>query len=168
MVLSLALLGPRTSSADAPEVGAELGFSQRALYRVPIELVSFGGFFGGQSPHVAYGLPFGVEWGKTFEGLTVFQGRLGLLVEGIVGRARFGGGLGVGGLSIARATNSNSLGAMFIDTTFRISADIVRFGASRSTSEDELFARPALFVASELRVNTAQVWGPSLTFGVRY
>ena len=167
-VMSFGLLWPGTSSADAPEAGAEVGFSQRALYRVPIELVSLTGLIGGQGTHLAYGLPFGVEWGKTLEGLTVFQARLGFLLEYVAGRVRVGGGTGIGGLSIWRATNSNTLGAVFADVTVRVSADVVRFGAPRDSGETRDTARSALFVASEMRVNTAQVWGPSVSFGIRY
>lgn len=172
-VLSLGLLWPSMSSADAPEAAFEVGFSQRALYRVPIEMVSFAGLIGGQGTHIAYGLPFGVEWGKTLEGLSVLQGRLGFLLEYIAGRVRVGGGTGIGVLTIWRATNANTLGALFADVTVRVSADVFRFGSQRPSGEDEDTARSdtarsALFVASEIRANTAQVWGPSISFGARF
>lgn len=168
MTLSMGLLGAGTAAADTPEVAVEAGFSHRALYRVPIEMVSFAGMFGGQGEHVSYGLSFGFEWGKTLEGLTVMQGRLGLIVEWVEGRARLGGGFGLGGVTIARATNTNSLGVLFIEGVLRASADLVYFGARRDNVDGKITARPALLLAAELRTNTARVWGPSLLLGVRY
>ncbi|HEX7601752.1 MAG TPA: hypothetical protein VF316_09110 [Polyangiaceae bacterium] len=162
-----ALLWPCLSWADVPEVGGELGFSQRSLYLVPIELGSFTVALGGRTSRVAYTVPLGVDWGGTLEGLRVIQGRLGFLVEAIVGRARFGGGLGVGFLAISRVTRVDSFNQPYAEAVLRTSADIVRFGEPR-VLRDGRTTRAAFYVASELRVNTALVWGPSLFLGVRY
>lgn len=163
-----ALLVSRSSSATL-EAEGDVGFGQRSLYGVPIELVALRATLEGRTPHVAGGARFGFEAGQTLQGLTVLQGSIGFLVEYVVGRARFGIGGGIGILSIPRATRGDPLSAAFVEGTLRISVDLVHFGPSRLLRLDAPEeTRPALFLASELVLNSARVWGPSVLLGVRY
>ena len=185
VVLSLGILLSRTALAEVTEGGAEVGFAQRWLYRVPIELGTVSASFAIRTPSLSFSFPFGIEWGKTLEGLSVFQGRAGFLLEGVVGRLRLGFGTGVGGIAIARVTTSESFNAVFLDVVGRVSVDLARFGAPRPLARSRSFpalpaegevpidgedatARSAFFVATEFRANTAQVWGPSISLGARY
>lgn len=172
--LSLVLLWSSTSQAAATEGGVEVGFAQRWLYRVPIELGTLSAGFAIRTPGLSYSFPLGIEWGRTLEGLSVLQGRLGFLLEGIVGRLRLGFGTGVGGLTISRVTSSGSFDAAFLDMVGRVSVDLAPFGDTRTidgggtVDGEHATTRSALFVATEFRANTAQVFGPSLSVGVRY
>lgn len=168
VVALAAWIVPRVASATL-EAEADAGFGQRALYGVPMGLATLRGTVGGRSTHAAGGVRFGFDGGATFEGLTVLQGTVGFVVEYVVDRARFGFGGGVGILSIPRATRGEALTAAFVEGTLRISVDLVRFGAARPVGlDDTVTTRPALVLASELTLNSATVWGPSLLLGVRY
>jgi len=172
--LSLGLLWPSASQAAVTEGGVEVGFAQRWLYRVPIELGTLTGAIAVRTPGLSFSFPVGLEWGRTLEGLSVFQGHLGFLLEGVVGRLRLGLGTGVGGLTISRVTSSGSFDAGFFDVVGRVSVDLVPFGEPRRIDGEGPIdgetptSSSAFFVATEFRANTAQVFGPSLSLGVRY
>ncbi len=168
-IVIASLVAARSTQAATQEFTADVGFAQRALYRVPIELGSLRMTFGARGTHLAGGFRTGMDAGRTLEGLTIFQGHAGFVLEYVVGRARFGFGGGVGILSIARATRGDALTALFLEGTLRIAVDVLRFGPPRPVADDNAdTTRPALFLAAELELNSAQVWGPSLAFGVRY
>lgn len=166
-----AVLGARAASAATLEAEGDVGFAQRSLHHVPIEAVGFHVLLGARTPTVAGGFRFALDAGSTLEGLRVIQGHGGFLLEYIVDRARFGFGGGIGVLSIPRVTGGGALGAFFLEGTLRVAADLAYFGRPRAIdvdSEATAFTRPAVFVAAELALNTATLWGPSLLVGVRY
>ncbi len=168
--LSIALGWARSSSASTFEGELDVGFSQRVLYQVPIEMGACTLMVGAQVPHFAWSLPIGVELGQTFEGLMVAQWGGRMLLEAIEGRVRFGFGFGFGGVVIPRVTQTSpgTLSALFLEIAARVSVDVIRFGRTHAEVDEPATSPSALLLALEFRGNTAAVWGPSLFVGVRY
>ncbi len=155
-------------AANVFEFAAEAGFAHRSLYSVAIEQAVLRIAPGVRGAYIAFSFPIGVELGRTDEGLRFSQANFGFLFEAIADRVRFGLMIGLGVLSIARVTSSDSFVMSYVDIAPRLSVDLVRFGSARYVAPHRIVTRPSFYLACELHGNTALVFGPSFDAGIRY
>ncbi len=167
VLLGLLLVG-RSALAAVTEVEGTAAFSQRFLYRVPVELGTLTIAPGVRYTALTVSFPITFDGGSTLEGLSVYGARMGVALEHVLGRVRIGYGVSTGGLFVGRATGGRFFAGVW-DFMVRATFDIARFGTPRVIAPDgDAVAKSAVFVSLAMHGDTVTMVGPSVGLGVRY